>query len=53
VKGHYFVTPEIMRRLADKAGFLVVKESQEKSNNFYLARDYIFVLQKKANNQPA
>jgi len=46
VKGHYFVTPEIMRRLADKAGFAIVKESQENPNNFYLARDYVVVLKK-------
>lgn len=44
--GFYFVTPELVRYLASKAGLVVIKESQPTPENFYLNRDYLVVLEK-------
>jgi SAM-dependent methyltransferase len=46
VEGHYFLTPEIVKVLAEKAGFKVIKESSISEHNFYFNRDYLIVLEK-------
>jgi SAM-dependent methyltransferase len=46
VEGHYFLTPEIVKVLAQRAGFKVVKESSISEHNFYYNRDYLVVLEK-------
>jgi SAM-dependent methyltransferase len=46
VEGHYFISPEIVRFLAEKAGFKMIKESRLMSSNFYYNRDYLVVLEK-------
>jgi SAM-dependent methyltransferase len=43
---HFYVSPETVRTLADRAGFRLVKESEPDQTNFYLARDYLVVLKK-------
>ena len=47
VKGHFFVSPETVRILAERAGFRVVKSSSPDPANFYLNRDYLVVLEKR------
>ena len=46
VEGHYFVCPEIIDILAEKSGLKVVKTSTPDPTNFYLNRDFLFVLEK-------
>jgi SAM-dependent methyltransferase len=46
VEGHYFISPEIVNILAEKAGFDIVKRS-EVTTNFYYKRDYLFILKKR------
>ncbi|HEY9712158.1 MAG TPA: class I SAM-dependent methyltransferase [Chroococcales cyanobacterium] len=46
VEGHYFMCPEMIEILAQKAGFEVVKTSTPEPSNFYLNRDYLAVLKK-------
>jgi SAM-dependent methyltransferase len=43
---HFYVSPETVRTLADRAGFSLLKESAPAPTNFYLARDYLAVLEK-------
>jgi SAM-dependent methyltransferase len=43
---HFYVSPETVRTLADRAGFRPVEESAPDPTNFYLARDYLVVLEK-------
>ena len=47
VEGHYFVTPELVRVLAERGGFVIVKESTPDPTNFYLNRDYLVILEKR------
>lgn len=43
---HFYVSPETVRTLADRTAFRLVKESEPDPTNFYLARDYLVVLEK-------
>jgi SAM-dependent methyltransferase len=45
---HYFITPEIVRTLVGHTQLRFVRESTPDAGNFYLNRDYLFVLQKPA-----
>lgn len=45
VEGHYFVVPEIIKQLASKAGYKIIKESVIDEDNFYYKRDYLFILE--------
>ncbi len=46
VGGFYFVSPDMVRKMADRAGFDVVQESswETGSANVYYERDFLFVL---------
>jgi SAM-dependent methyltransferase len=44
---HYFISPEIVDILAQHSNFRIVKSSKINSNNFYLYRDYLVILEKK------
>jgi SAM-dependent methyltransferase len=46
VRGHYFVTPEVVKTLLDHADLSIVKESVVDEGNFYLARDYLIVVER-------
>ncbi len=46
MRGHYFLTPETVRTLAERAGLRVAKESSPDPGNFYLNRDYLAVLER-------
>lgn len=48
VTGFYFVTPEVMRTLVDRAGMSVVKQSIPGVDNRYLDQDLLVVMQKPA-----
>lgn len=48
VRGHYFVIPELVDLLAERAGFAVVQRSEPRDDNFYYARDYLALLEKSA-----
>lgn len=48
VSNHYFICPQIIDILADKAKLLIVKNSQHDPSNFYLHRDFLFVMRKEA-----
>jgi cyclopropane fatty-acyl-phospholipid synthase-like methyltransferase len=48
VEGHYFVSPEIVRILVERAGLELMKESSADSSNLYMDRDYLFVMEKPA-----
>lgn len=43
--GFYFMTPQAIDTLAEKAGYKIIKKSKVDANNFYLNRDYLFVLE--------
>jgi SAM-dependent methyltransferase len=45
---HYFISPEIARLLADHAGLEVIAEASPDPTNFYLNRDFLFVVEKPA-----
>lgn len=47
VAGHYFICPELLHILVEHAGLRLVKESQERADNFYYARDYVCLLARK------
>lgn len=47
IEGFYFVSPEIVKILTEKAGFKIIKESSVEKDNFYYKRDYLFIIQKK------
>lgn len=47
VEGHYFVTPEIISTLCNHCNLEIIKESQTSEQNFYYARDYLFIVRKK------
>ena len=53
VQHHYFISPEIIQILAEHAGLKIIKESNIDNSNFYLNRDYLFILQKTTNITPA
>jgi SAM-dependent methyltransferase len=46
LEGHYFITPEVVKTLAARAGLTVAKEAEEDPANFYKARDYLVLLRK-------
>ena len=48
VGGLYFLSPEIVAILADRAGFSVLKESSPRPGNNYLCRDHVAVLEKRS-----
>jgi SAM-dependent methyltransferase len=48
VRGHYFVIPELVDLLAERAGFVVVQRSEPTDHNFYYARDYLALVEKLA-----
>ncbi len=43
--GFYFITPETVHTLAKRAGFKIIKESKTDRSNFYLNRDFLFVME--------
>ncbi len=43
--GFYFITPQTIDILADKAGYRIIKHSEVDKSNFYLNRDYLFVME--------
>jgi SAM-dependent methyltransferase len=47
-ESHYFISPEIVRTMVSHTGLRFVKESTPEPGNFYLNRDYLFVLQRPA-----
>lgn len=46
LEGHYFVTPEVVRTLAERAGLRPVEEASEDRANFYAARDYLALFER-------
>lgn len=44
---HYFISPEIVNTLAERADLAIVKESSIDPGNFYLNRDYLFVVERR------
>lgn len=46
IEGHYFISPEIVHILAERAHLKVIKTSAPDSKNFYFDRDYLVVLEK-------
>jgi SAM-dependent methyltransferase len=46
VEGHYFVTPDVVAVLAERAGLTVVKTSSVDPDNFYFNRDHLVVMRK-------
>jgi SAM-dependent methyltransferase len=45
VEGHYFITPDMITLLAEKAGFNIIKTSVVNDTNFYYHRDFLFILE--------
>lgn len=43
--GFYFITPQTIDILAEKAGYRIIKHSEIDESNFYLNRDYLFVME--------
>ena len=43
---HYFICPEIVETFAELAGFRMLKTSEADPSNFYLNRDFLFVMEK-------
>jgi cyclopropane fatty-acyl-phospholipid synthase-like methyltransferase len=43
---HYFISPEIVSILARQSGLKIIKTSTPDPTNFYLNRDYLFILKK-------
>jgi len=52
VGGLYFVCPDLIAILCERAGFERIKESSPDSKNDYLNRDYLVVLEKQAHPAP-
>jgi len=46
VGGFYFVSPEIVRSLIEKAGFRIIKEANVDPSNTYYNRDYLALITK-------
>ena len=46
VEGHYFVTPDVVALLAERAGLTTVKTSSVDPDNFYFNRDHLVVMRK-------
>ncbi len=44
---HYFISPEIVDILAERAELTIIKKSSVDTDNFYLNRDYLFVVEKR------
>ena len=44
--GFYFITPQTIDVLAQRAGFKIIKHSEVDASNFYMNRDYLFVMEK-------
>jgi cyclopropane fatty-acyl-phospholipid synthase-like methyltransferase len=45
VEGHYFITPDIIKLFAEKAGYKIIKTSQVDTSNFYYSRDFLFLME--------
>lgn len=43
---HVYLTPEIVKLMAKRSGYKLIKESKGRSKNFYLKRDYLAVFEK-------
>lgn len=43
---HYFISPEIVETFASHAGFKLLEQSEADKSNFYLNRDFLFVMEK-------
>jgi SAM-dependent methyltransferase len=48
VEGFYFMVPEAVRTLADRAGLRVLDQLSGQPGNFYYERDYLVLLEKPA-----
>ena len=46
ILNHYFISPEIVSILARQSGLKIIKTSTPDPTNFYLNRDYLFILKK-------
>jgi SAM-dependent methyltransferase len=46
IRGFFFVTPETVDLLAERAGFVVERRSEVDPSNFYYRRDYVALLRK-------
>ncbi len=46
VEGHYFITPDVVSLLAERAGLTAVKSSSIDPSNYYYNRDYLVVMRK-------
>jgi SAM-dependent methyltransferase len=46
IRGFFFVTPETVDLLAERAGFVVERRSEVDPSNFYYGRDYVALLRK-------
>lgn len=44
---HFFISPEVIDILSERAGFEIIRKSNVDPSNFYLNRDYLFVLEKR------
>lgn len=48
IRGFFFVTPDTVDLLAEKAGFVIERRSEIDASNFYYGRDYVVLLRKPA-----
>jgi hypothetical protein len=48
IRGFFFVTPETVDLLAERAGFAVERRSEIDPGNFYYRRDYVALLRKRS-----
>ncbi len=46
IEGHYFISPEIIDIISEHSNLKIIKKSSINPNNFYLNRDYLFILEK-------
>ena len=48
VESHYAVSPEIIEILAEHSGLSITRTSTPDPSNFYLNRDYLVIVEKRA-----
>jgi SAM-dependent methyltransferase len=53
VEGFYFMTPQAVRTLVERAGLRVLEERGGEPGNFYYERDYLVLVEKPAGAGPA
>jgi SAM-dependent methyltransferase len=46
VETHFYVSPETVRTIADRAGLRLVREAEPDPGNFYLSRDYLAIFKR-------